>query len=102
MIGVARAVQVAAQVHTTVDPGGLPGGRVLRRMLNGLMYVGLLGCAAAVVVGGATWWLASHGGNYGAAFGGRKAVLAGLAGALVIGGAAGLVNFFYAAGKGVS
>ncbi|HEU0130949.1 MAG TPA: hypothetical protein VFQ85_08170 [Mycobacteriales bacterium] len=101
MVGVPAAARIAAQVHTTVDPNGLPGHVVLQQMLNGLMFVGLLGCAAAVVLGGATWWLASHGGNYGAALGGRKAVLAGLAGALVIGGAAQLVNAFYHLGRAV-
>lgn len=102
MNGVTAAGWLVAQVHTTVDPRGLPGGRVLQRMLNGLTFVGLLGCAAAVVVGGATWWLASHGGNYNAATGGRRAVFAGVAGALLIGAGAHLVNFFYRLGTAVA
>jgi hypothetical protein len=54
-----------------------------------------------MVIGGATWFLASHAGNYGATTGGRRAVLAGIAGALVIGAAPAIVNFFFLSGQQV-
>jgi hypothetical protein len=54
-----------------------------------------------LVIGGATWFTASRAGNYSASFGGKTAVLGGVIGALVIGGASALVNFFYGAGSGV-
>ncbi len=91
----AAASRVPAQVEIDVDPNGLPGGAVLQQMLNGLVHFGLLGCAAAVVLGGASWYFGNQSGNYSFALGGRKAVFAGLVGALVIGGAAAFVNFFY-------
>jgi hypothetical protein len=88
-------------VNTHPDPTGLPGGTTLQHLLNGLVFVGLLSCVAGVVVGGATWFLGSQAGNFTAAVGGRRAVLAGMVGALVIGAAAAIVNFFFTAGSGV-
>jgi hypothetical protein len=96
-----RAAAIGAQVHTTVDPRGLPGGALLQRLLNGLVFVSLITCTAAIVFGGATWWLASNAGNSSWATGGRKAVFAGLVGAILVGASAALVNFFYAAGRTV-
>lgn len=88
-------------ISTQPDPNGLPGGAALQHLLNGLVFVGLLSCAAAVIVGGATWFLGSQAGNFSASLGGRRAVLAGMVGALVIGAAAAIVNFFFAAGSAV-
>lgn len=92
---------LARDVSTHPDPSGLPGGSTLQHLLNGLVFVGLLSCVAAVVVGGATWFMGSQAGNFTAAIGGRRAVLAGMVGALVIGAAAAIVNFFFTAGSGV-
>jgi len=80
------------------DPSGLPGGAALQKLLDGLIFVGLLACVATVVVGGATWFIGSQGGNFTASMGGRRAVIAGIIGALVIGASAAIVNFFFAAG----
>lgn len=80
------------------DPAGLPGGAALQKMLNGLVFLGLIACVGAVVVGGATWFLGAQAGNYNASLGGRRAVVGGIVGALVIGASAAVVNFFYAAG----
>ncbi len=88
-------------VSTVPDPAGLPGGAALQKMLNGLVFLGLIACVGAVVVGGATWFLGSQAGNYNASLGGRRAVVGGIVGALVIGAAATIVNFFYAAGATV-
>jgi hypothetical protein len=93
--------RLLADVHVNPDPNGLPGGPQLQKLLNRLVFVGLLACVAAVVAGGATWFVGSHTGNYSAAMGGRCAVVSGIVGALVIGAAAALVNFFFAAGSSV-
>lgn len=85
-------------VSTVPDPSGLPGGAALQKMLNGLVFLGLIACVAAVVLGGATWFVGSQAGNYNASLGGRRAVVGGIVGALVIGASAAIVNFFYAAG----
>ena len=96
-----RLAVVLADVSTRPDPSGLPGGAALQKLLNGLVFLGLLGCVAAVVAGGATWFAGSQAGNFTASMGGRRAVLAGMIGALVIGAAAAIVNFFFAAGSAV-
>ena len=85
----------------TPDPSGLPGGAALQKLLDGLVFVGLLACVAAIVVGGATWFVGAQAGNFTASMGGRRAVLAGMVGALVIGAAGALVNFFFTAGSTV-
>ncbi len=90
-----------AAVGATPDPSGLPGGAALQKLLDGLVFVGLLACVAAVVVGGATWFVGAQAGNFSASMGGRRAVLAGMVGALVIGAAGALVNFFFTAGSAV-
>lgn len=95
------AASVTAGVSTRPDPSGLPGGAALKHLLNGLVFVGLLSCVVAVVIGGATWFVGSQAGNFTAAIGGRRAVLAGMVGALVIGAAAAIVNFFFSAGSAV-
>lgn len=96
-----RVGALLAEVSTRPDPTGLPGGAALQKLLNGLVFLGLLGCVAAVVAGGATWFVGSQAGNFAASMGGRRAVLAGMVGALVIGAAAAIVNFFFDAGSAV-
>ena len=98
---ISLAASLVAGVSTRPDPSGLPGGAALQHLLNGLVFVGLLSCVAAVVVGGATWFVGSQAGNFTAAIGGRRAVLAGMVGALVIGASAAIVNFFFSAGSAV-
>ena len=95
------ATTVLADVSVRPDPNGLPGGAALQKLLNGLVFIGILGCVAAVVAGGATWFVGSQAGNFSASMGGRRAVLAGMVGALVIGASAALVNFFFDAGSTV-
>ncbi len=97
----APAVRAVAAVGATPDPSGLPGGAALQKLLDGLVFVGLLACVAAIVVGGATWFVGAQAGNFTASMGGRRAVLAGMVGALVIGAAGALVNFFFTAGSAV-
>lgn len=88
-------------ISTRPDPSGLPGGAAMQRLLNGLVFDGLLACVAAIVFGAATWFVGSHTGNFAAAVGGRRAVVAGMVGALLIGAAAAIVNFFFAADSAV-
>jgi len=92
---------VLAQVTVKPDPAGLPGGAAAQKFLDGLVFYGLIGCAATLVIGGATWGIGQHNGNFNAAMGGRRAVVAGMVGAVVVGAAAALVNFFYSAGSAV-
>lgn len=89
------------RIRARPDPSGLPGGATAQKLLNGLVFYGLLSCAGAIVLGGATWYFGSQASNFAAAIGGRRAVLAGMIGALVIGAAAAIVNFFFSAGSAV-
>ncbi len=89
------------KVSATPEPGGLPGTDVLQNLINGLLFWGLLACVAGIVLGGATWALSSHSGNYHHAGKGKISFLASAAGALLIGASPALVNFFSDAGSGV-
>ena len=61
--------------------------------LSGLMLAGLLMCAGAVILGGATWWVSSTRAPHSAAITmGRLAVIAGFVGAICIGAARVIVN----------
>ena len=88
----------ASSINVSPDSTGLPGGQVAQQILNGLAWFGLIASAIAVVVGAATWGMAGRAGNYGAVGYGKSAVMGGALGALVVGAAAGIVNFFYGAG----
>lgn len=89
------------KVSATPEPGGLPGTDVLQDLINGMLFWGLLACVAGIVLGGATWALSSHSGNYHHAGKGKISFLASAAGALLIGASPALVNFFSDAGSGV-
>lgn len=86
------------KVEATPTPTGLPGTPVLEKLINGLLFWGLLACVVGIVIGAATWALSSHSGNYQHAGRGKMAFLTSAAGALMIGAAPALVNFFVAAG----
>jgi hypothetical protein len=94
-------VQLLADVSGTPDPNGLPGGEALQRLINGLMFWGLLAALAGLVTGAAVWALSSHSGNYHHTAGGRKATLVCATAALLIGAAPAIVNFFQHVGSTV-
>lgn len=89
------------KVSASPTPTGLPGTPVLEKLINGLLFWGLLGCVVGIVVGAATWALSSHSGNYQHSARGKMGFLASAAGALMIGAAPALINFFQAAGAEV-
>jgi hypothetical protein len=93
--------RVLMDVTNTPNPSGLPGGAALGQLVDGLSFWALMGCLAAVVVGGGTWFVSDRAGNFGAARWGRTSVFAGIAGSLVIGAASAIVNFFFHVGAGV-
>ncbi len=91
----------AQKVSATPEAGGLPGTEALEKIVNGLLFWGLLACIAGIVLGGATWALSSHTGNYHHAGRGKIGFLASSVGALMIGAAPAIVNFFMDAGSAV-
>jgi len=90
---------VLAQVSVNPDAGALPGGRQLQQMVNGFAAFALVVLVGAVI-GGAVWWASgSSTGNYNAINGGKRMVLISALGAVIVGGAAALINFFTAMGR---
>ena len=89
---------IVAAVSLDPDPNGLPGGEQLAGLIDGLGFWALLACLAGLVIGAALWGLGSLSRNQMAVGGGKAAVGVSLAGALVIGAAAALINFFFSTG----
>lgn len=81
-------------VRIDPDPKGLPGSSVLQDLVNGLAFWMLLAALAGVLIGAGVWALASHGNNHHWSARGRSGALVSAAAALVIGGAAAIINFF--------
>ena len=81
-------------VRIDPDPKGLPGSGVLQDLVNGLAFWMLLAALAGVLIGAGVWALASHGNNHHWSARGRSGALVSAAAALVIGGAAAIINFF--------
>jgi hypothetical protein len=84
----------APTVSISPNPGGLPGTEVLQGILNGLAFWGLLATVAGVLIGAIVWALGSHSNNHQWSSRGRSGALISAGSALVVGGAAPLVNFF--------
>jgi len=94
-------IVLAQKISAKPEASGLPGTPVLEKLINGLLFWGLLGCLAGLVISGAMWALASHGGNYHHAGRGKIGFLTSAAGALMIGASPALINFFNEAGSQV-
>ncbi len=89
------------KVSARPEASRLPGTEALEKIVNGLLFWGLLACIAGIVLGGATWALSSHTGNYHHAGRGKMGFLASSVGALLIGASPAVVNFFMDAGSAV-
>lgn len=94
-------VPLLADVSLTPDTGNLPGGAVLQHLTDGLGGWALIATLVGLVVGAGLWALGSHAHNYQQSFVGRRTVLVSALGALLVGAAPALVNFFFHAGQGV-
>ena len=100
----ARAELVGALIPrlVAVDPNSkLPGTTQLNSLIGGLMTWVLLACVAAVLLGAAAWGFGSRTGHFAASQHGRGMVLGGVAGAMITGAAAALVNFGFGLGSTV-
>ena len=89
----AEASLLAERVRLTPDSGTLPGGPQLQKLVNGLAGFGLIVLVGAAVAGAVLWAVGSAHSNVQAVHNGKRMVLVALAGAMVIGAAAALVNF---------
>ena len=82
-------------------PSDLPGSSTILKFANGLAGWALIGALVALVIGAALWAFGSHSQNMHQSVAGRRAVVTSLLAALLIGAAAPLINFFFAAGQAV-
>lgn len=95
-----RGVIVMAQrVNLHPDPANLPGGHVLQTLTDGIAGFSLIVCLIGLVVGAAMWGIGSTSSNYQQTLIGKRALAVCALGALLIGGAAAIINFFYGAGQ---
>ncbi|MDA8343590.1 MAG: DUF6112 family protein [Actinomycetota bacterium] len=99
--GWAAPERLVSQFSTHPDPGALPGGQTLLRLMNGLDFWALALSLAGLLVGAAAWALGSHGQNYHQSYVGRRAVMISALAALLVGAGPAIVNFFFVAGQGV-
>ena len=90
-----------ADVHLNPTPTDLPGSAELQRLANGLAGWALIGSLVALVIGAVLWALGAHSQNMHQSMTGRRAVMASVAAAILIGAAPALINFFFSAGVAV-
>jgi len=88
-----------AQVNLNPDPNELPGGNVLSALTDGLAGFALVFCLIGLVVGAGMWALGSNSSNYNQTLVGKRAVVISAVAALLIGGAAAIINFAFDAGS---
>jgi hypothetical protein len=90
-----------AQVRLNPDPDKLPGGNVLGALTDGLAGFALIFCLIGLVAGAGMWALGSNSNNYNQTMVGKRAVVIAAVAALLIGGAAAIINFAFTSGKAI-
>lgn len=91
----------AQRVNLKPDVGELPGGEVLQSLTNGIAGFALVFCLMGLVLSAGLWALGSNSSNYQQTVVGKRGLAVCALGALLIGGAAAIINFFYGAGQNV-
>ena len=95
------AMLLAQKVDLNPDPDSLPGGEVLQTLTNGIAGFALIFCLIGLVVSAGLWALGSNSNNYQQTYIGKRGFAVCALGALLIGAAAAIINFFYGAGQSV-
>lgn len=90
--GFVRYAGVAAQIDVTPSNEGLPGAAFWQQVLGWLAWGGLAGSLASLLIGGAVWGLGHASGHSMGASRGKLFALGGMAGAILVGLAATIVN----------
>ncbi len=85
-------------VSISPSPSGLPGATSIQKLINGLAFFALLGCAAGMLLGAALYAFGSRSNNYSQAANGRAMMLYAAVGAFVAGATPAIINFFQQAG----
>ncbi len=94
MLHAAALIADAGSVTLTPDGTKLPGFPVLQDLANGLGGWALMAAMAGLVIGAVMWAFGHYSQNYQQAYNGRRGVLVSGLAAVLIGGAAQIVNFF--------
>lgn len=92
---------LAQRVDLHPNPNKLPGGDVLQSITDGIAGFSLIVCLIGLVVGAGMWGIGSTSSNYQQTFVGKRAFAVSALAALLIGGAAAIINFFYGAGQNI-
>jgi hypothetical protein len=96
---VEKVISLLAQVNLNPNPDELPGGNVLSALTDGLAGFALVFCLIGLVVGAGMWALGSNSSNFNQTMVGKRAVVISAVAALLIGGAAAIINFAFDAGR---
>jgi len=99
MLGVLGAL--VAQVSVNPNSGALPGGPQLQQVVDGLAAFALIGSVAGLIISAVVWAFGAHNHNPHHAQVGKKGLLFAGGSALLIGGAAGVINFMTGLGHQV-
>lgn len=83
---------VVAQIDVTPSNDGLPGAEFWQQVLGWLAWGGLAGSLASLLIGGAVWGLGHASGHSMGASRGKLFAFGGMAGAILVGLAATIVN----------
>lgn len=89
---------VVGQVELTPDAGALPGKELIDGWVNALGAFGLAIALGALIVSAVIWATGANSQNYQYVQNGKRGVLYSVTSAVLIGGSAGLINFFFSQG----
>lgn len=89
---------ILAQVQVRPDARALPGGAQLQQIVNGVAAFSLVVLVGAVIGGAVLWAYGAASSSYNNISNGKRMVLISALGAIIVGGAAALINFFTAMG----
>lgn len=92
---------LAQRVQLNPDADKLPGGEVLQSLTDGIAGFALIFCLIGLVVSAGLWALGSNSNNLQQTMVGKRGLMVCALGAILIGAAAAIVNFFYGAGQNV-
>lgn len=90
---------VLAQVTLNPDASALPGKAMVDGWVNALGAFGLVIALGALIVSAVVWATGANSQNYQYVQNGKRGVLYSVLAAVLIGGSAGLINFFFTQGS---
>lgn len=89
-------------IEVTPSSDGLPGGELFQRIVNWAGQIGIWLVIMAFVIGAGMWALGTISSNPQTSARGQKAIGVAVLGAILLGGAAAILNIVYDAGGAIS